>query len=227
MAEECDWIRQAHGNAINHLMEAAFKTGQQTIGLTIAESRGWDESPEMIKRIKKVRTTAEELAACEARAGGGTMRVSTVDTGSAQDEPAPRQAPAGRKPSEYNIFVGKCIKARGAGQAVKDRMKECAASWKEDRGEAILQFSAPDVSPPDVETRILLVLPECEPCDRALERVEPGSVEVVDCSTEDGEALLQALEEQGIDVGDVPTPVVERAGTFRRASLSEFIGGGA
>ena len=36
-----------------------------------------------------------------------------------------------RAPTEYNQFIGQCIKERSEGQAVSERMKECATKWKE------------------------------------------------------------------------------------------------
>ena len=41
-----------------------------------------------------------------------------------------------RAPSEYNIFMGKCIKARPPGTPVPEAMKGCAIQYKQLKGKA-------------------------------------------------------------------------------------------
>jgi len=36
-----------------------------------------------------------------------------------------------RQPSQYNVFMGRCIKERPPGVKVTEAMKQCATKWKE------------------------------------------------------------------------------------------------
>lgn len=47
------------------------------------------------------------------------------------EEEQGKQKRAKRPPSEYNLFVGKCLRDRPKGQPVSEAMKGCALRWRQ------------------------------------------------------------------------------------------------
>lgn len=94
-------------------------TKEKLLELIDKELEEYVDSPIVVPRdLEIIRSVIEQLPLCD-------ETIAVIETEEAHEKEVPEKKKKKRKPSAYNIFMGKCMKEE------KKSMKECAAVYKQ------------------------------------------------------------------------------------------------